>query len=163
MSQVGWEILFLFAHVFIACNSMQVWEPSSSNIYLFVLAQFRAYFSPFSCFINFLSLWCNVNEQYCQLGLLTSIFQVECIFWSYHWHHWPFWSLRRERPDRRSAPRPMAARSLTLLFKKFQSSPTPPPYTVRKVHSRTPKPTTLPLMDALRTFGGWLWMCIHLL
>lgn len=64
------------------------------------------------------------------------------------------WSLRRERPDRRSPPRPTAARSLTLLEKKFQSSPAPPPYTVRKVHSRTPKPTTLPLMDVVRTFGG---------
>ena len=64
------------------------------------------------------------------------------------------WSLRRERPDRRSPPRPTAARSLTLLEKKFQSSPAPPLYTVRKVHFRTPKPTTLPLMDTLRTFGG---------
>lgn len=70
------------------------------------------------------------------------------------------WSLRRDRLDRRSPPRPTAARSLTLLEKKFQSSPAPPPYTVRKVHSRTAKPTTFAI-DGCSQNLWWLTLNVH--
>lgn len=42
MSQVGWEILLLFAPVFVACIFMQVCEPSSSiSLFLFNLEDNR--------------------------------------------------------------------------------------------------------------------------
>lgn len=67
MSQVGWEILLLFAPVFVACIFMQVWEPSSSNIYLFLLAQFRAYLSHFFLFCKFLK-----SLMQCQWAILST-------------------------------------------------------------------------------------------